>query len=94
MESTPARRTEMIKVCAAEFQRNIARYQDLALMQPVSVTHNGREGRVMISIDKYHHLKRLDRQVLGLDDCTDADLAALETTRALESSKAFDHELS
>ncbi|WP_287054934.1 hypothetical protein [Mesorhizobium sp.] len=30
----------MIKVNAAEFQRNIGRYQDMALTQPVVVTRN------------------------------------------------------
>jgi hypothetical protein len=31
--------------------------------------------------------------VLGLEDFTDTDIAALEAARAPESSKAFDHEL-
>lgn len=84
---------EMVKVSAAEFQRNIGRYQDLALTQPVAVTRNGRERTVMISIDEYRRLKRRDRQVLSLDDFTDADIAAVEATRAPESSKAFEHEL-
>jgi prevent-host-death family protein len=83
----------MIKVSAAEFQRNIGRYQDLALTQPVAVTRNGRERTVMISVDEYLRLKRRERQVLGLDDFSDADIAALEATRAPESSKAFDNEL-
>ena len=39
------RPSEMVKVSAAEFQRNIGRYQDLALTQPVAVTRNGRELR-------------------------------------------------
>jgi hypothetical protein len=30
---------------------------------------------------------------MGLEDFTDADIAALEETRAPESSRAFDHEL-
>jgi hypothetical protein len=81
----------MIKVSAAEFQRNIGRYQDMALVQPV--TRNGRERTVMISVEEYHRLKRRDRQVLVLEDFTDADVAALEETRASDSSKAFDHEL-
>jgi prevent-host-death family protein len=83
----------MIKVSAAEFQRNIGRYQDLALTQPIAVTRNGRERTVMISIDEYLRLKRRERQVLGLDDFSDADIAALEATRAPESSRAFDNEL-
>jgi PHD/YefM family antitoxin component YafN of YafNO toxin-antitoxin module len=83
----------MIKVSAAEFQRNIGRYQDMALVQPVAVTRNGRERTVMISVEEYHRLKRRDREVLGLDDFTDADIAELEQTRAPESAKAFDPEL-
>lgn len=83
----------MIRVSAAEFQRNIGRYQDMALVQPVAVTRNGRDRTVMISIEEYHRLKRRDRQVLQLQDFTDADIAALEQTRAPESSKAFDGEL-
>jgi hypothetical protein len=83
----------MIKVSAAEFQRNIGRYHDMAFVQPVAVTRNGRERTVMISVEKYHRLKRRDRQVLGLEDFTDADMAALEETRAPEPSKAFDAEL-
>jgi prevent-host-death family protein len=83
----------MMKVPAAEFQRNIGRYQDLALKEPVAVTRNGRERTVMISIEEYQRLKRRDRQVMSLEDFTDADIAALEEARAPESSKAFDDEV-
>jgi PHD/YefM family antitoxin component YafN of YafNO toxin-antitoxin module len=83
----------MIKVSAAEFQRHIGRYQDMALVQPVAVTRNGRERTVMISAEEYQRLKRRDRRVLELDDFTDADIAALEEIRAPDSSKAFDHEI-
>jgi prevent-host-death family protein len=93
MQAMETTHPEMVKVSAAEFQRNIGRYQDLALTQPVAVTRNGRERTVMISIEEYRRLKRRDRQVLTLDDFTDEDIAALEATRAPESSKAFDHEV-
>jgi prevent-host-death family protein len=83
----------MIKVSAAEFQRNIGRYQDLALTQAVAVTRNGRERTVLISVDEYQRLKRRDRQVLTLDDVTAEDIAALEATRAPDAAKAFDDEL-
>ena len=46
MENVP----DMIKVSAAEFQRNIGKYQDAALTQPVVVARNGRERTVMISV--------------------------------------------
>jgi prevent-host-death family protein len=48
----------VIKVSAAEFQRNIGRYQDLALREPVAVTRNGRERTVMISVEEYRRLTR------------------------------------
>lgn len=83
----------MIKVSAAEFQRNIGRYQDLALTQPVAITRNGRERTVLISVDEFQRLKRRDRQVLSLADFTDEDISALEATRAPDAAKAFDSEL-
>jgi PHD/YefM family antitoxin component YafN of YafNO toxin-antitoxin module len=83
----------MIKVSAAEFQRNIGRYQDMALTQPVAVTRNGRERTVMISTEEYHRLKRRDREVLSLDDFTDADLDAIEKAEAPPEPAAFNHEL-
>ncbi len=84
----------MVQVPAGAFQRHIGRYQDLALTQAVAVTRNGRERTVLISADEYYWLKRRDRQVLTLADFTAADIAALKATRAQDSSKAFDHELS
>jgi prevent-host-death family protein len=83
----------MMKVSAADFQRNIGRYQDVALTQPVAVTRNGRERTVLISVEEYERLKRRDRQVLRPEDFSEEDLAALEQTRASESAKAFDSEL-
>jgi hypothetical protein len=47
----------------------------------------------MISVEEYHRLKRRDRQLLGLEDFTDADIAALEQTCAPVAAKAFDDEL-
>jgi PHD/YefM family antitoxin component YafN of YafNO toxin-antitoxin module len=83
----------MIKVGAAEFQRNIGRYQDLALTQPVAVTRNGRERTVMISTEEYNRLKRRDRQVLGLDDFTEEMIEAIAKAEPPEEAKQFDHEL-
>lgn len=82
----------MIKVAASEFQRNIGRYQDLALTQPVVVTSNGRERTVLISTEEYNRLKRRDREVLGLSDFTEADLAAIEAAEPPSEAAAFDDE--
>jgi hypothetical protein len=51
-------------------------------------------GADMIDLaDEYMRTNRRRRHVLGLEDFTEADIAALEQTRAPESSKAFDDEL-
>jgi PHD/YefM family antitoxin component YafN of YafNO toxin-antitoxin module len=83
----------MVRVSAAEFQRNIGRYQDLALSRPVAVTRNGREGTVLISEEEYRRLKRRDRQVLGLSDFTVDDLSALEKAEPPPAAAGFDHEM-
>ena len=48
----------MLKVPASEFQRNIGKYQDIALTQPVAVTRNGRVRTVLVSADKYAAFER------------------------------------
>ena len=83
----------MITVSAAEFQRNIGRYQDVALRQPVAVTRNGREGTVLISTEEFNRLKRRDREVLGLEDFSADDLAAIEAAAIPDEARAFDDEV-
>lgn len=82
----------MIKVSAAEFQRNIGRYTDAAMTQPVIMTRNGRERTVTVSIEEYRRLKRQDRRVLRLDDVTDEMLAAIEASEPSPEAEAFNHE--
>jgi hypothetical protein len=66
----------MIRVSSTEFGKEVGRYQDLALSQPVVVTRNGRDRTVIISADEYLRLKRRDRQVFAAgelpDDIVDA----------------------
>jgi len=55
----------MVTVTAADLQRQFGRYRDLALKEPVSVTHHGRESLVMLSAEEYRRLKSYDdRQAL------------------------------
>lgn len=84
---------DAIKVSDAEFQRNIGRYQDIALSQPVTVTRDGRESTVLISTEEYRRLKRRERRVMGPEDFTEADIAALEAIRPPADADAFDDEL-
>jgi prevent-host-death family protein len=83
----------MVTVSSAEFQKNIGRYQDVALTQAVTITRNGRERTVMISADEYRRLKSRDREVLGLDDFTQADLDAIRVAEPPPETADFDGEL-
>jgi prevent-host-death family protein len=64
-------------VSAAEFQRNIGVYQDMALTRPVSITKNGRERTVLLSAEEFHRLKRRDRRVLTAGELSERDVEAI-----------------
>jgi prevent-host-death family protein len=64
----------MKTVSAADLQRNIGRYQDIALREPVAVTRNGRESCVLLSTHEYYRLKRRDRQVFHVDTASEEQL--------------------
>ena len=84
---------DTVKVSAAEFQRNIGRYQDIALRQPVAVTRNGRESCVLISVEEFNRLKRRTREVLRIADFTEHDAEHIKNTQAPIEARAFDDEM-
>lgn len=83
----------MVKISSAEFQKNFGRYQDVALKEPVTVTRNGRDRTVLLSIEEYERLKRRDRRVMSLDDFTDEDIAAIEQAQVPPEAAQFNHEV-
>ena len=83
----------MLKIPSAEFQKNIGRYQDIALTEPVLVTRNGRERTVLISAGEYQRLKRRDREVLSIYDLSEQDIAALEKMEPPAEAAQYDHEV-
>jgi prevent-host-death family protein len=52
----------MVTVTAAELQKHFGRFRDLALREPVSVTHHGRDSLVILSADEYVRLKALEKE--------------------------------
>jgi hypothetical protein len=83
----------MVRLPSHEVQRHWGRVQDIALVEPVTVTSKGRDRLVMLSSDEYSRLKRRDRQVMLPDDFSDEDLKHLENTRAPQETHAFNHEV-
>jgi PHD/YefM family antitoxin component YafN of YafNO toxin-antitoxin module len=67
----------MIRVSSTEFGKEVGRYQDAALSQPVIVTRNGRDWTVMISAEEYLRLKRRDRQVFAVGELPEETIEAI-----------------
>jgi PHD/YefM family antitoxin component YafN of YafNO toxin-antitoxin module len=71
---------DMIRVSSTEFGKEVGRYQDAALSQPVVVTRNGRDRTVMISVEEYQRLKRRDRQVFATGDAPEEIVEAVRNS--------------
>ena len=85
--------SDMVRVSSTEFQKNIGRYQDVALTQAVTITRNGRGRTVLLSSEEYHRLKRRDRRVMSLDDFGADDIAAIEKTQPPAEAAAHNDEV-
>jgi PHD/YefM family antitoxin component YafN of YafNO toxin-antitoxin module len=83
----------MVKVSSAEFQKNIGRYQDIALREPVLVTRNGRDRTVLLSTEEYQRLKRRDREVVSIYDLSQEEIEALKNLEIPEEAKQYNHEV-
>lgn len=83
----------MSKISSAEFQRNLGLYQDKALAEPVTITKNGRERLVLLSVEEYQRLKRRDRRVFRIEDVTDEQLAAIAQAKVPDEYAYLDDEL-
>lgn len=83
----------MVKVSSAEFQKNIGRYQDMALREPVLVTRNGRDRTVLISTEEYERLMLRDRKVLSIFELSEEEIEALKNLQIPEEAAQYNHEV-
>jgi len=80
----------MIRVSSTDFGKEVGRYQDAALSQPVIVTRNGRDRTVMISAEEYRRLKRRDRRVFRTGELPDDIFEAIKTAKVDERHAHLD----
>jgi len=80
----------MIRVSSTEFGKEVGRYQDVALSQPVVVTRNGRDRTVVISAEEYLRLKRRDRQVFEAGELPDDIVDAIGRSEMDERHRHLD----
>lgn len=64
---------------AAEVVRQFSHYSDLALVEPVVVTKNGRPRNVLISVEEYERLRKRDRRAFLAADTPEYFVAGIET---------------
>jgi len=86
-------RATRLSVTAAEFHRNLGRYQDLALTRPVAITKNGRERTVLISAEEYDRLKRRDREVVLAEELTEEEIEAIRNAKVPDEYGYLNEEL-
>ena len=83
----------MSVVTSAEFQRNLGLYQDKALAEPVTITKNGRERLVLLSVEEYQRLKRRDRRVGLTSELSDEWIEAVSRAKMSDEYAHLDEEL-
>ena len=83
----------MVSITFAEFQKSFGRYREVAQREPVTITNHGRESLVLLSVEEYRRLKRLDRRALHPWEPDEQALAALEQAKPPPEAARFDDEL-
>jgi PHD/YefM family antitoxin component YafN of YafNO toxin-antitoxin module len=82
-----------MKVTTADFIKNYGTLADKALLEPVTITKNGRDRLVLVSADEYARLKRRDRRVVRLEDFTEDEVALIARTEMPGEYAHLDAEL-
>jgi prevent-host-death family protein len=84
----------MVTITSADLRKQFGRCREIALKEPVSVTHHGRESLVVLSADEFKRLKALDtRQALYAWELPEELAKALEEAEPPVFTAQFDHEM-
>jgi prevent-host-death family protein len=67
-----------VTTSAADLVRQFSHYSDVALVEPVVVTKNGRPRNVLLSVEEYDRLRKRDRRAFRAADTPEYFLADLE----------------
>jgi PHD/YefM family antitoxin component YafN of YafNO toxin-antitoxin module len=82
-----------MRVSSAEFIKRYGELTDKALSEPVTITRNGRDRLVMLSVDEYQRLKRRDRRVIAAGELTDHERALIAEAEVPAEHAHLDQEL-
>ena len=82
-----------MRITTAEFIKNYGQLADRALTEPVTITKNGRDRLVVLSVEEYERLKRRDRSAIKAEDLTEEELALIEKAEVPPGHEHLDDEL-
>jgi PHD/YefM family antitoxin component YafN of YafNO toxin-antitoxin module len=83
----------MMKVSSAEFIKNYGTLTDKALVEPVTITKNGRDRLVVLSSDEYERMRLRDRRVIRVEDLSDEEFEEIMQQRVPEEYDYLNEEL-
>ncbi len=82
-----------MRVTTADFIKHYGRLADRALTEPLTITKNGHDRLVVLSVEEYERLKRRDRTVVIAGELTDADRSLIAAATVPQTQAHLDEEL-
>jgi prevent-host-death family protein len=82
-----------MRISSAELQRKFESLADKALSEPVTITRDGQDQLVLLSVEEYERLRRRDRRVVRLEDFTDEEMALIAQAEVPAEHTHLDAEL-
>jgi PHD/YefM family antitoxin component YafN of YafNO toxin-antitoxin module len=82
-----------MRISSAEFLEKYEALTDKPLSEPVTITRDGCDRLVLLSVEEYERLKRRDRRVYRIEEMTPEQLSALEKAEVPAKYAYLDEEL-
>jgi len=82
-----------MRISSADFLENFETLLDKAFSEPITITRDGRDRLVVLSVDEYERLKRRDRRVIRIEDLTPEQVEAMMKAEVPPEYAYLDDEL-
>jgi prevent-host-death family protein len=66
-----------MRISSADLRKQFGSVADRTLTEPMTITRNGRDRLVLMSVEEYGRLKRRDRRVVRFEAFTDGEMALI-----------------
>jgi prevent-host-death family protein len=82
-----------MKVSTADLVRNFGPLSDKALTEPLTITKNGRDRLILLSVEEYARLKRRERVAIRAGALSEEERAAIAAAEVPAEYASLDEEL-